>query len=1628
MRKRITSLFLTLALMLTLIPTGLSTTAEAYLPTPNPNTPHSNNGWVELNGPLGVAALKEYLKDENNTWYMRLTGNISLDDDSFEGITVKGTKYLDLNGYSVDVNRDGGKELTLFEVPEGSTIVVCDSRGGGRIHYDGYLDMDQSCNSEGGQVKFRAIRNLFHVEGTMILNGGELDGGRSKQVWVTYSHAAGSADYYTGYVRQQLYATGIDVDGGTLIMNGGSVCGRGDYRDAIYAWNSGTVVINGGRILGLGGANALRCRDYQPPSVSIRGGYFETRKIDKEHCGRYPGAAHSSPHYVYEEGRYGDVNVKEEHLYPGAKLSTGSHSATVSPPTNVKTNYVKLATTNSNIYNPNIEGSGTVRLTGYTPYYTEDNSWGKLFEQQYLGTTGTGYTPYYIFAIYDKDGKRVSDEIVDVFTPGTQPGRTVKVSDFKAKSGGELKLDFLKPYTLRCTVGETLSTTQEYTASYYNEWSFMKDVVDMSGITIDGEVWQADSSDGDTADFIMRPTVTNSTNFSHINSLDYGNFRFIYYVDGQEVTEAEKDIHITSGANESTITGWGQSFFASLPEGEQSLRCEFDFESNGIPYNLGMTRKVYVFPRIYATAFGMGDYAMCENDTVTCPKSGSSYHYAYLRPYTNKSFLTNAGKSVNSYVWQYRDGSEWKNITVKGSGSDYLATNVSGVTINEGDGTLRTYRSGDYRVMMNHKNVTSYSAAPITVVGRTYDASAREVSLTASKDSTVYNETGCTLTAKFNLGDANWDNKFIAEVVLQRDGVPEGAWNNSVKPIGTSPEVSCRSLYYGYSNNNDRILFDSTGKATFDLTRMRVIGEADDAKFVPGTYRFMLKVPYKENGVKKYIYSAPCAIQIDKRATGVDVMVGSENITNGGGTTSANAPSYTMPGDTNIIKLGYQPIQPNATIPRSPTVKWYVESDREIATIEESTGKLTAHSPGTALVRMDFSGSGLSYTRYVKVIIPIEGFRMGEPNFGAAAAGGKTYETVEMPITSVRCYNGTWVENTNNKYMSAVVRTIKGQHAETGIINRLTDPVQYNDKFTATFEIKPKEGYQFVLYTSYISGDSWYKKANSKVIQCSIPGDSSLDSAIFKGCEEGGEYYNGSYVTPANATLYYAYEEPCLKDPTGGTIYLNTVFLTTDEPMEGDPRYGGTLPSNYRNDMLNVRINTIENIFTAGGYPLLSSESKVSKVPDVTGTGTAYAPVLYADKDSATSFNNPGSWYDVLYDGSNPRPDADLMRQRYEAGTYISELVITAGVAADGTKYYFEPNTALVINGYKVQLLHPSDNGTFSQADVYDDVYGYQFLGYSPGKLRATYYIVSDRQPAYNTATVTVAAPVTGEKAAVASDAIVTGVTRTGESEEIVNHGVYVRRLTWFIDANGNGQLDENEECTPENGLTADGKFLGGKTYSVYFELAVTEGMGRLNNEAFTLKVNDLEVPINTTAAKGVCTFGPTEVLGYAVTGQVTSYNPTQQVQVKLMQGSVEAYEATLTTVSQGNGKITQTFSFGEVAPGTYDLVFIKKAHLQYKITGVKVLNGAVDLTQHANAKIKMVNMIVGDVNGSGTVDGVDLNIIWNAKNYGKKTTEAENPLTDINGSGTVDGVDLNIVWNAANYGKGAAHCTVSYQ
>ena len=164
------------------------------------------------------------------------------------------------------------------------------------------------------------------------------------------------------------------------------------------------------------------------------------------------------------------------------------------------------------------------------------------------------------------------------------------------------------------------------------------------------------------------------------------------------------------------------------------------------------------------------------------------------------------------------------------------------------------------------------------------------------------------------------------------------------------------------------------------------------------------------------------------------------------------------------------------------------------------------------------------------------------------------------------------------------------------------------------------------------------------------------------------------------------------------------------------------------------------------------------------------------------------------------------------------------------------------------------------------------------------------------------------------------------------------------------------------------------------------------------------------------------EPTGYTVSGAVTSYNAAAAPQVKLVQGSVEAYEATLDSGTASGAQVTHGFTFSGVVNGTYDLVIIKATHLTYTLRGVVVRDGNVDLSG------RDITMPVGDLNGDGIIDVSDLNIIWNASNYNKQTSMAEDPLTDLNGDGIVDVSDLNTLWNATNYNKSAAaHTTFDY-
>ena len=163
-----------------------------------------------------------------------------------------------------------------------------------------------------------------------------------------------------------------------------------------------------------------------------------------------------------------------------------------------------------------------------------------------------------------------------------------------------------------------------------------------------------------------------------------------------------------------------------------------------------------------------------------------------------------------------------------------------------------------------------------------------------------------------------------------------------------------------------------------------------------------------------------------------------------------------------------------------------------------------------------------------------------------------------------------------------------------------------------------------------------------------------------------------------------------------------------------------------------------------------------------------------------------------------------------------------------------------------------------------------------------------------------------------------------------------------------------------------------------------------------------------------------------ALSGKVQSYDPNVAATVKLMQNGAVKYTVT-TATSSGSGQTTQTFRIPKVAPGIYDLVVSKSAHLSYTVKGVVVSNGELDLTVHRKAEIAAITLPAGDVNGDGTINSEDLNMVWKPSNYLKGASAAENRITDVNGDGTINSEDLNVIWMPANYLKDQKNCTTNF-
>lgn len=269
--KKLVSIILTAVLLLSMIPLSTLTTSAASV--------YTVGTWAELSNALMA----------ENDAIIELTADIDFESGfSYSIVNIKGNKILNLNSCSIVYNYKNNQvdpymnysnRSVMFNIPSDASLTINDDAGNkGRISFDAYM-------VDPYDFVTCAIRDIFTVRGKLIINGGEIEAGRSKEQYVTALVNNGSL--YTGYVWQQIYGTAVTLyDNGELIVNGGNIAGRGgpmilDYDKSQYysgcavrMHNNCKVTINGGNFRGFGGAPIFYDSSYD--EFTINAGTFET--------------------------------------------------------------------------------------------------------------------------------------------------------------------------------------------------------------------------------------------------------------------------------------------------------------------------------------------------------------------------------------------------------------------------------------------------------------------------------------------------------------------------------------------------------------------------------------------------------------------------------------------------------------------------------------------------------------------------------------------------------------------------------------------------------------------------------------------------------------------------------------------------------------------------------------------------------------------------------------------------------------------------------------------------------------------------------------------------------------------------------------------------------------------------------------------------------------------------------------------------------------------------------------------------------------------------------------------------------------------------------------------------------
>lgn len=1586
-RSKILSLLLALSMLVGMLPLSVIPAMAAgfgdvqitssYPYDPNPSWSSVDNSSGDR---IGIASLKGLMESppSGKPKYIKLTSDLEYlgDDDDHLVMSVRGCVHLDLNGHELIYGADHGAGSKPFiTVSGGSELHIYDSQnGGGYIHYEGKLTSDV------GAIP----RNLIVVDGggKLFVNGGKLEAGRSKEIYGTWGESYHidsqddrdnwqSIDIWTGNIRHLIAGNAIELlPGSQCVINGGEIYGRGDYDwhgAAIRARNA-KLIINGGYFKGFSGADALLINDKDTTGTYIiNGGEFDTHKNDRLMMNDGYSSWRQDGEFYFGIYGFAIKNREKATFNPNADVAisgTGGNKGRQTIKVTPKSTGVKLVPTDWDSLSFGYSGLGpnerilTLDAASYTPHYKGQEHW---LDQDYISDSYYHVTAFW--QIYDMDGQPVSEEIIKTAGSFDELDKSVDMRTFQRVDGaGVPQLENGQQYEVRCQLMESWFGYDKKSATRVDNttFRFYASDIDQShikfGITGVRQVMN-------TPEFTLEVKGEDITPDYSTSISDRG------YTFGYQ-----------SGDEFLPLAGFGPALagewipLRGLPGGKQTIVGYMDgVDLTGVRHSFYDRQEVFVMPNIQFM-LTTTDYRNYPNDRLTLPASGQT---VWLRSPTDQQ-LAEIGMTPSNVRWEMlnQNTGKWEILT---------GNSTPGIQQGWGNLQLMDGRSGTYRASVEFNGQRWYSPAAV-VEGKDYSTSQKLEVTSDSRSMEVDKNNSAIFTYAPVRNSGDWGDRWYPYVIVYKDNVPKAfydamyAWSyNEILPDGG---ILVRLNETGHGQDPEECKLFASTAISFNKEAM-----------VPGSYTF---IPCVKVELATGIYAPdlvkadPINLRVNKRVTSMDIAINGENLTNGVEHTQDNAPVYTMSETVNKVSIAAVKNPGNANIPGSDdaSISWS-SSDRRIA--EVKGGQLYAYRPGTVVITMTYQGElvnkngvreTLNFTRRIKVTVPIAEVKFDEPIWENSR--GWLYSQVKLSGLQVRSYNGEW--QSGSSYVDSTVTRIALYEGHYG-----WDPsekrVSYNDSYYITFFLKPKTGYQFPLRAATLSGEGLYR-ANTATLRTNRVGSDDMNTADKFGYWARGEWDPITLQTPSVCGIVISYQMELLREPN--TVYVDLIAVETVEPREGDLRYAGDLPENdedmqkavdrYPNTM-DVRVLTLSGETTQDGSSLLSGYSRNHKLSTLQGSGTPYTPL---DKNELTSDGDAMEFYQTFFVDEGWEYDREkLETTRYEAGTYAHELrIYLAGQSAAGTKYYFSPDVRVLVNGHEVQLI--DSNGD---------------PGYKGNSLELAYYFVSDPRPSLISGTIKgLNAPVTGALAQTADELTVAGK----DSANVASDKMYVSGLIWFIDANENGVLDEGERCAPENGLTQDGRFMGGKKYSAFVTLSVEAEDGRINNTAFTLKLDGIDTPLSTSQAQGVYTFPETEIVGYGVSGNVESFNSgTDQVTIQLIeQGQSEAaYETIVSGGTQSGNKFTASYSFSDVPSGTYTMKVIKSKHVTREYT---ITVGAEAVTQDVKIHLK------GDINGDGRVNTSDVS---KANSHTKKVTTLtgyEFACADVNGDGKVNTSDVS--------------------